>query len=362
VTGKIRWGVLGAAAIARNFAMPGIKAAPSAELFALASRDAGKAREVARELDIPHAYGRYEQLLADPEVDAVYIPLPNRLHFDWSVRALQAGKHVLCEKPLCLTAAQIETLCTVRDRSGKHIEEAFTFRNHPQWSKLREILASEVLGPVRAVQGMLAKQFFDPENIRNNPEEGGGGLYDLGSYAICACNMIFRRAPYRVAAALEIDPAFGIDRLSSALLDYGGAHAAFTVATQSGGDSPDGAQQHLLILCARGWLRFNYPYSQLRPTACRMELGDHSGVGALATETFDFEPVDLFALQGERFSRLLLGDKVPAWPIEGSLDVLQTIESIFVSAKSGGWQDLPGLSNKEDNDGKADQVGSVLFH
>jgi predicted dehydrogenase len=165
MTGEIRWGVLGAAAIARNFAMPGIKAAPSAALFALASRDVDKARAVARQLDIPRAYGSYEALLADPDVDAVYIPLPNRLHFDWSVRALEAGKHVLCEKPLCLTAAEAKALCAARDRSGKHIEEAFTFRNHPQWSKVREILASDALGPVRAVQGLLAKQFFDPKTF-----------------------------------------------------------------------------------------------------------------------------------------------------------------------------------------------------
>ena len=336
----INWGVLGAANIARKFALPGMNAAPSAVLFALASRDVDKARSVARELDIPKVHGSYADLLADPEIDAVYIPLPNRLHFEWAVRALEAGKHVLCEKPLCMTSAQIEELCAVRDRTGKHIEEAFAFRNHPQWTKVREILASDALGPVRAVHGMLAKQFFDPRDIRNNPAEGGGSMYDLGSYAVCACNMIFRRPPSRVVAALETDPAFGIDRLSSALLDYGDSHAAFTVATQSGGDGW-GSQQQLSILCARGWLRLNFPYSQVRPTACSVELGDSSSVGAFATATFNFEAVNQFTLQGERFSRRLLGEAVPAWPIEEALDTLRTIESIFASARSGGWQALP---------------------
>jgi predicted dehydrogenase len=346
MTKTINWGVLGAAAIARKCAIPGMSAAPGVTLFALASRDAGKGRAVARELGIPHVHGSYEELLADPRIDAVYIPLPNHLHFEWSVRALEAGKHVLCEKPLCLSAAEIEELCAVRDRTGRHIEEAFAFRNHPQWARVLELLASDALGPVRAVHGVLAKQFFDPLDIRNDPAAGGGGVYDLGSYAICACNMIFRRAPCRVVAALEIDPVFRIDRLSSALLDYGDCHATFTVATQSGGDSPGGAQQQLSILCARGWLRFNFPYSQIRPTACCVEFGDSSSIGGLATTTFDFEPVDQFALQGERFSRLLLGEAVPAWPIEGSLDILRTIEGIFASARSGGWQALADSGEK----------------
>ena len=335
----IHWGVLGAANIAIRHALPGMSEAPSATLLAIASRDPAKGRAVAQQFAIPRVYDGYAELLADPQIDAVYIPLPNALHFEWSVRALEAGKHVLCEKPLCLSAAQVRQLCAVRERTGRHIEEAFAFRNHPQWAKAREILASGALGPVRAVHGTLAKQFFDPADIRNTPDGGGGGLYDMGSYAICACNMIFGRAPARVVAALDIDPQFGTDRLSSALLDYGDGHAAFTVATQSGGDGW-GSQQQLAVLCARGWLRFDFPYSQVRPVACRLEYGDSSGVGAQPTAVFDFAPVNQFALQAERFSRLLLGDAVPRWPIEQSLDTLRTIESLFTSARSGAWCSL----------------------
>jgi len=335
----INWGVLGAAGIATKFSMPGINAAPSATLLALASRDIEKGRTAAATLNVPRVYGGYAELLADPDIDAVYIPLPNQLHFEWSVRALEAGKHVLCEKPLCLSSDQVRQLCAVRDRSGKHIEEAFAYRNHPQWVKLREILASDLLGPVRAAHGIMAKQFFNPKDIRNNPAAGGGGIYDLGSYAISACNMLFKRAPARVVAAFEIDPVFAIDRLSSALLDYGSAHAALTVATQSGGDGW-GSQQHLTVLCARGWLRFNFPYSQVRPTACMIELGDATGVGAFPTQTFAFEATNQFVLQAERFSRLLLGDAVPPWPIEEAVDTLQTIEALFESARGGRWQSL----------------------
>lgn len=336
----INWGVLGAAAIATKFSMPGINEAPSATLLALASRDIDKGRAAAAALNVPRVYGSYAELLADQDIDAVYIPLPNQLHFEWSVRALEAGKHVLCEKPLCLSSEQVKQLCVVRDRTGRHIEEAFAFRNHPQWVKLREILASDLIGPVRAAHGIMAKQFFNPKDIRNNPAAGGGGVYDLGSYVISACNMLFKRAPVRVVAALDIDPVFAIDRLSSALLDYGDAHAAFTVATQSGGDSW-GSQQHLAVLCARGWLRFNFPYSQVRPTACMIEVGDAAGVGAFPTQTFAFAATNQFVLQAERFSRLLLGDELPPWPIEEALDTLQTIEALFASAHAGNWQSLP---------------------
>ena len=291
---------------------------------------------------MPRIYAGYDELLADPDIDAVYVPLPNQLHFEWSVRALEAGKHVLCEKPLCLTSAQVEALCAARDRTSRHIEEGFGFRNHPQWARLAELIDGGAVGEVRAAHATLARQFFDPADIRNDPAKGGGALYDLGSYAISACNLIFRRAPARVVAAIERDPAFGIDRLSSALLDYGDRHAAFTVATQAGsGPTAWGSQQQLSVLGSKGWLRSDFPYAQARPIACRIELGDETSVGALPTATFDFEPVDQYLLQVERFSRLLLGEQVPSWPIEDALGTLRTIEALFASAQSGGWESLP---------------------
>jgi predicted dehydrogenase len=335
----IHWGVLGAAAIATQRTMPALNDAPSATLLALASRDGAKGRAVAQALGIPRVYAGYDELLADPDIDAVYVPLPNQLHFEWSVRALEAGKHVLCEKPLCLTAAQVQALCAVRDRSGRHIEEGFGFRNHPQWARLAELLGGGAIGAVRAVHATLAKQFLDPADIRNDPAQGGGALYDLGSYAISACNLVFGRAPVRVAAALDRDPAFGIDRLSSALLDYGDRHATFTVATQSG-PSAWGTHQQLSVLGATGWLRLDFPYAQARPTACRIELGDAASVGSLPTATYTFEPVNQYALQVERFSRLLLGQAVPSWPIEDALGTLRTIEALFESARTDGWQAL----------------------
>ena len=340
MTSTIRWGVLGAAAIAVGRTMPALREAPSATLLALASRDPAKGRQVAESLGIPRVHASYDALLADPDIDAVYVPLPNPLHFEWSMRALQAGKHVLCEKPLCMNAAQVEQLCIARDRSGLHIEEAFAYRNHPQWAKLDEVIASGLIGEVRSVHATLAKQFLDPADVRNQPE-GGGALYDLGSYTISACNLIFKQQPKRVVATLDRDPAFGIDRLSSALLDYGDRHAAFTVGTQAGSDDW-GSHQQLSVLGSKGWLRMNFAFAHARPTACSLEVGDAGTVGAFPSATYTFEPANHYLLQVERFSRLLLGQAVPSWPIEDAAHILRTIEALFASAREDRWQAVAG--------------------
>ncbi len=336
----IRWGVLGAAAIATGRTMPALNDAPSATLLALASRDFEKGRKAAEQFSIPRIYATYEALLEDPEIDAVYIPLPNQLHFEWAMRTLQAGKHVLCEKPLGISAEQVGKLCAERDRTGRHIEEGFAFRNHPQWAKLEDIIVAGAIGEVRSVHATLAKQFLDPSDVRNNPAAGGGALYDLGSYAISACNLVFKQAPARVVATLDRDPVFGIDRLSSALLDYGDRHAAFTVGTQAGSNAW-GTHQQFTVLGSQGWLRMNFGFAHARPTACQIELGDSSSAGAFPTATYSFEPVNHYLLQVERFSRLLLGQSAQSWPIEDALDTLRTIEALFASARQNCWQTLP---------------------
>lgn len=339
MTQQVRWGVLGAASIAIQRVMPAMREAPSACLLALASRDGSKARAIAAEAGAPRAYVGYEHLLADPDVDAVYIPLPNQLHFEWSVRALEAGKHVLCEKPLCLHSRDVERLCAVRHATGRYIEEAFGYRNHAQWAKLLELVGGEAIGPIRAAHAVLAKQFLDPADVRNSPAAGGGALYDLGSYAINALNLVFGRPPKRVVCALERDPQFGIDRLTSALLDYGAAHAALTVASQAG-PVAWATHQQLTVLGARGWLRLNFPFAQARPVACRIEMGDEQSVGAIATSVYEFEPANQYVAQIERFSRHILGASVTTWPIEDALDTLRTIEAIFAAAHDSSWQSL----------------------
>jgi predicted dehydrogenase len=337
--GQVKWGVLGAASIAVQRMMPAIGEAPGATLHALASRDETKARAVAAKFAAPRAYAGYERLLADPEIDAVYIPLPNQLHFEWSLRALEAGKHVLCEKPLCLASRDVERLCIARDRAGKHIEEAFGYRNHAQWGKVLELIAAGAIGPVCAAHAVLAKQFLDPADVRNNPAAGGGALYDLGSYAINALNLVHGRQPLRVSALAEQDPRFGIDRLTSALLDYGDAHASLTVASQAG-PSAWATHQQLTVLGARGWLRMNFPFAQARPIACFIEVGHEQSVGGVPTIVHEFPPANQYALQVERFSRRVLGASVPAWPIEDALATLRTIEATFASARDRTWKEV----------------------
>jgi predicted dehydrogenase len=337
----VRWGVLGAAAIATSRFIPAMSGAPSARLVAIASRDAAKAKAVAQEFGIPRHFGSYDKMIADPEIEALYIPVPNHLHVEWSVKALAAGKHVLCEKPLCLTAADVVALQRARERSGRHIEEAFSYRNHPQWTRIGDLIASGAIGVPRAVQCTLAKQFLDPKDIRNNPDVGGGGLYDMGSYTISACSAIFKRPPRRVIAALDRDPQFKIDRLSTALLDYGEGHASFTVATQAG-PSAWATHQQFSVLGSNGWLRGDFPYAHGRPTSCNVFVGDHTSHGTIATQTFAFEPVNQYTLQVERFSQLLRGEPVPSWPIEDSLLTLRIIEALFESAKTDRWQKIPG--------------------
>jgi predicted dehydrogenase len=337
----VRWGVLSTAMIATTRTMPAMARTPSATLLAIASRGLGRAQHVAEEHGVPRAYGSYEELLADQEIDAVYVPLPNDLHVEWAALAMEAGKHVLCEKPLCLRAEDVTTLCAVRDRTGCHIEEAFGFRNHPQWFEIAALLEAGTIGEVRAVQATLAKLFLDPADIRNDPARGGGALYDLGSYALSACNFVFGRPPRRVVAAVERDPDFGIDRLTSALLDYGDRHATFTVATQSGPDAW-ATHQQFSVLGSMGWLRCDFPFAHARRVACRIDIGDRGSVGCVPTRTLAFEPVDQYALQVERFSRRVRGEDVPAWPIEDAGVTLRTIEALLASAGSGRWEDVPG--------------------
>jgi predicted dehydrogenase len=336
---KIRWGMLGAANIARTRVLPAMALAPSVELTAVASRTLSAATALCAEFGIERPYGSYEELLADPDIDAVYLPLPNQLHAQWSIRAMEAGKHVLCEKPLCLTPAEIERVREVRDRTGRHIEEAYVYRNHPQWSAVDDVLAAGTIGEVRSAHLTMAMSFLDPNDIRNSPELGGGSLYDMGGYVISACRMIFGREPDRVVAAIDRDPATGVDRLSTAIFDYGGAHAAITVSIRSG-PAGRGSHQLLSVLGSTGWLRLDYPLAHAMPTDCHLLIGDDTSYGGVPTSTVTFEPVNQYTLQAERFSRYLLGEPVRCWPIEDALSTLRIIEALFRSAETGGWASM----------------------
>src|SRR5271168_1804119 len=229
---KLRWGVLSTAAIGLKKVLPAMQQGQYTRIDAIASRDLVKAREAATSLGIPTAYGSYEELLADPNIDAIYNPLPNQLHVPWTIKAAEAGKHVLCEKPLSLTAAEANSLLAVRARTGVKIGEAFMIRSAPQWLRLRELINQGRIGELRSVVGFFSYHNTDPANIRNQVHSGGGALMDIGCYLIHASRYAFAQEPTRVVARIERDPRMHTDRLTSALLDFPAGQAIFTCSTQ----------------------------------------------------------------------------------------------------------------------------------
>src|SRR6266481_4540236 len=230
---KVKWGVLGAASIATRKVIPAMQKGEWSAVTAIASRDLNKAKDAAGKLGIEKAYGSYEELLADPEIEAIYNPLPNHLHVPWSIKAAEAGKHVLCEKPVSLTVAEARTLLALRERCGVNIGEAFMVKTHPQWLRTREIIRSGGIGDLRAIAGVFSYFNRNPDNVRHKVEWGGGGLMDIGCYPITMSRFIFAEEPVRVAGALERDPDFKTDRLASAILEFSSGQSIFTCGTQS---------------------------------------------------------------------------------------------------------------------------------
>ena len=328
---KLRWGVLSTAAIGIRKVLPAMQQGQHTTVTGIASRDLGRAQAAAAALGIAKAYGSYEELLADPEIDAIYNPLPNQLHVPWTIKAAEAGKHVLCEKPLSLTVAEAENLLAVRARTGVQIGEAFMIRSHPQWVRLRELLHQGRIGQLRAVGGFFSYYNTDSANIRNQPECGGGALLDIGCYLIHASRFGFAEEPTRVVASIDRDPQMQIDRLTSALLEFPSGQAIFTCSTQMV------AYQRVQFLGTRGRIEIEIPFNAPpdRPTRIFIDAtGDLTGSG-ITTETF---PVcDQYTLQGDAFSRAVLEDGTAPVPLEEAILNMGVIEAVFQSARSGQW-------------------------
>jgi len=329
---KIRWGVLSTANIGLKKVLPGMQQGQLSSVTAIASRDLARAQEAAKALGIATAYGSYEELLADPAIDAVYIPLPNHLHVPWTIKAAEAGKHVLCEKPLSLTVAEAETLLAVRVRTGVRIGEAFMIRSHPQWLRLRELLDAGRIGQLRSVIGAFSYFNADPNNIRNHVEYGGGALYDIGCYTIQASRYGFAQEPTRVVALIDRDPEMHTDRLTSAILDFPGGQAVFTCSTQLV------PFQRVTFLGTQGRIEIEIPFNAPKDRPTRLFIdqdGDLFG-GGTVTETF---PVcDQYTLQGDAFSKAVLeGTEVPV-PLEEAIRNMAVIEALFRSGKTGQWE------------------------
>ena len=328
---KVKWGVLGVAKIATEKVIPAMQRGALSEIVGIASRDGARAAQAAKGLGIPKSYGSYEALLADPEIEAIYNPLPNELHVPWTEKALAAGKHVLCEKPVALDAPEAERLIAARNASGKLLAEAFMVRFHPQWIRAREIVRSGGIGEVTAIQTLFAYRLLDGGNIRNKPP-GGGGLYDIGCYAIVTARYIFGAEPIRVVAALDIDPEFGTDRLASALIEFpGGRHLTFSAGTQLAG------AQRVTIAGAAGRMEVQIPFNAPidRPTRIVIDSGvDLVGGGA---KTEEFPICDQYTLQGDAFSRAIQQGAKLEFPIEDAIANMRVIDACFRSAREGQW-------------------------
>jgi predicted dehydrogenase len=329
---KVKWGVLGVASIATRKVIPGMQKGAWSEIAAIASRDPERAGRAASELGIPKAYGSYEQLLDDPELEAVYNPLPNHLHVPWSIEAARRGKHVLCEKPIALNASQTEELIGARDRSGVKIGEAFMVKTHPQWLRVRELARGGAIGRLKSITTIFSYYNRDPGNVRHRAEWGGGGLLDIGSYPITLSRWLFGEEPERVTGALELDPDFGTDRLASGIMEFRAGHSVFTCGTQTN------YYQRMELLGTEGRLAVEIPFNAPNDRPTYVTVADGMTVYGGKVRVEEIPVCDQYTVQGDAFSRAIRDDAEVPVPLEDALGNMKAIDAIFRSAKTGRWE------------------------
>jgi predicted dehydrogenase len=329
---KVRWGVLGAAKIAVDKVIPGMMGGDYSEVVAIASRDVGKAQAAATRLGVPKAYGSYEALLADPDVDAIYNPLPNHLHVPWTTAAAEARKHVLCEKPIGVTVHDARELIAVRDRTGVQIQEAFMVWTHPQWLRAIEVCRSGRLGDVRSYVGGFSYYNDDPTNIRSKREWGGGGLLDIGCYLVITSRMLFGEEPSRVLALITRDAHTGVDTLTSMILEYPSGHAIGTCSTRL---IP---HQRVQVFGTLGKLEVEIPFNAPPDRPCRITVDGDGDLWGRGAETIEIPTCDQYRVQGDLFSRAILDHTAVPYPLEQSVRNMAVIDALFLSAETGRWE------------------------
>ncbi|MEJ0011479.1 MAG: Gfo/Idh/MocA family oxidoreductase [Bauldia sp.] len=328
---KVRWGVISTANIGLAKVLPGMMKSKEIEIRAIASRDLKTGRKAAKKLGIPVAYGSYEELLDDPEIEAIYNPLPNHLHVPLTLAAAKKGKHVLCEKPMSLTATEAEQLRDVP--KGVLIAEAFMVRAHPQWIKARELARSGKLGELRAVQGLFSYYNVDPNNVRNMADIGGGALYDIGCYPIVIGRYIFGAEPVRVVSLVDRDPNFKTDRTASALIDFGnGRHLTFTSSTQAAN------YQRINILGSKQRLEVVIPFNAPQGGAMTILTDTGKELAGKSAKPIKLPKADQYQLQGETFSRAVRGKEKLEFGLEDAILQMRVIDALFRSEKSGNWE------------------------
>ena len=320
----VRWGVLGTAKIALTKVIPAMQRSPWCEIAAIASRDSGKADEAAQRLEIPKAYGSYEELLADDSIDAIYNPLPNHLHVPWTIKAAEARKHVLCEKPIAMNAAEAQTLIDARDRTGVRIQEAFMVRTHPQWLETRALIQSGRIGALRSITGFFSFFNDDPANIRNQPALGGGALMDIGCYPISMSRFIFAAEPRRVLSTLERD-ATGTDTLTSALLEFPNGHSTFTCSTRLA------PYQRMIFHGTKGRVEVLIPFNAPNDEPTQILLDD---------EVIEFPICDQYEIQGTLFARAIRENRTQEIPLEDAINNMKVIDAVLRSATTNQWEEF----------------------
>lgn len=324
---RVRWGVLSTSRFAQQKIVPAMRACRHAEVVAIASRDRGRAAEVAARLGIPVVHDSYEALLADPEIDVVYNPLPNHLHVPLSIAALEAGKHVLCEKPIGLDLSDAARLLEAARRHPRlKVMEAFMYRFHPQWQQARQLVRAGRIGRLVTIHAFFSYFNDDPQNVRNREGIGGGGLLDIGCYAVSLARFIFDAEPRRVVGIIENDPLFRVDRLASAMLDFGDRTATFTCGTRL---SP---YQRVNIIGEQGRIEIEIPFNQ-PPESPALLTVESAG----EREEIRLEPCNQYTIQGDLFSLAVINDTPVPTPLEDALANMRVIDAIFASAHTGSW-------------------------
>ncbi len=329
---RIRWGILSPAGIGMKKVIPAMQKSEVCAITAIASRDLGRAQKAAVQLGIPKAYGSYEELLADKDIDAIYNPLPNDLHVPWSIKAAEAGKHVLCEKPIGMTAAEAKLLIAARDRTGVKISEAFMVRTHPQWLLAREIVKSGQLGRIVSIAGFFSYNNRDSTNVRNNVAMGGGALMDIGCYPITQTRFLLGEEPTRVIGNIDRDPDFGTDRCSSVLMQFPSSQALFSCSTQMV------PYQKVIVFGTSARLELQIPFNAIPGQPSNLFIDSGVEISGSSAKMLQTNPCDQYTIQGELFSEAILNNSEVAVPLEDSLKNMAVIQAIFHSAITNRWE------------------------
>ena len=326
---KLRWGILSTAKIAREWLIPALQESSNNEVVAIASRDSERAKKTAEEHNIPKFFGSYDELLQSDDIDAIYNPLPNHLHVPLTQRAIEAGKHVLCEKPLGLDQLEVEKLIQFSEQNPKCVVmEAFMYRFHPQWKKVLELIDEGVLGEVLCVDAAFTFFNRDNNNVRNQTGIGGGGVMDIGCYCISAARTLFGREPKRVSALLDIDPEFGIDRHASAVLDFSPGMSTFYCSMQSA------STQHVKVMGSKASLVIENPFYH-RGVPSRLIVREGNSDREILVGSFNH-----YVEQVNAFADAVNSGKTAPTPLSDALANMKVIDAVFKSAETKDWQEV----------------------